>query len=126
VEERASALWTLGVRTGRLSPEAFVALLSTNQARVHGMHPRKGTLTPGADADIVVWDPELQLTMTAGNRHGNVDHSPWEGFEATGAPASVYRRGELAYQDGEVVAGPGSGRFIQRRFHQPGAGPAVR
>ena len=126
VEERASALWTLGVRTGRLSPEAFVALLSTNQARVHGMHPRKGTLTPGADADVVVWDPELELTMSQANRHGNVDHTPWEGFQATGAPAAVYRRGELAYADGEIKAGPGSGRFIERRFHQPGAGPAVR
>src|SRR4028119_1543969 len=72
-EERAMTLWTLGVTEGKLSENQFVAVLSTNQARIYGAYPRKGTLAPGADADIVLWDPELSTTATVENRHGNVD-----------------------------------------------------
>ncbi len=115
-EERAMALWTLGVREGKLSENQFVAVLSTNQARIYGAYPRKGTLAPGADADVVLWDPELSTTATAANRHGNVDYTPYEGMSFTGGPASVYVRGSLVYRDGEVVGERGSGRFIERRF----------
>ena len=69
-EERAMALWTLGVREGKLSESQFGAVLSTNQARIYGMYPKKGALVPGADADIVLWDPDLSITATAENRHG--------------------------------------------------------
>ena len=116
VEERAMALWTLGVREGKLSENQFVAVLSTNQARIYGAYPRKGTLAPGADADVVLWDPELSTTATAANRHGNVDYTPYEGVCFTGGPASVYVRGNLVYKDGEVVGERGSGRFIERSF----------
>jgi dihydropyrimidinase len=126
VEERAEVLWTHGVREGRITENLFVAVLSTNQAKVHGMAGRKGAITPGADADIVVWDPDLSFTATQSNRHGNVDYTPYEGMTFTGAPASVYVRGELAYRDGEVLAEPGSGRFVHRTFAQPAPGPAVR
>jgi dihydropyrimidinase len=119
-------LWTHGVREGWITENLFVAALSTNQARVHGMAGRKGTLAPGADADIVVWDPDLTVTATQSNRHGNVDYTPYEGMTFTGGPAAVYARGELAYRDGEVVAEPGSGRFVHRAFAQPAPGPAVR
>jgi dihydropyrimidinase len=115
-EERAMALWTLGVREGKLSENQFVAVLSTNQARIYGAYPRKGTLAPGADADVVLWDPELSTTATAANRHGNVDYTPYEGMSFTGGPASVYVRGSLVYRDGEVVGERGSGRFIERSF----------
>ncbi|HKH78120.1 MAG TPA: dihydropyrimidinase [Rubrobacteraceae bacterium] len=115
-EERAMALWTLGVREGKLSENQFVAVLSTNQARIYGAYPRKGTLAPGADADVVLWDPELSTTATAENRHGNVDYTPYEGMSFTGGPASVYVRGSLVYRDGEVVGERGSGKFIERRF----------
>jgi dihydropyrimidinase len=115
-EERAMALWTLGVREGKLSENQFVAVLSTNQARIYGAYPRKGTLAPGADADVVLWDPDLSTTATAENRHGNVDYTPYEGMSFTGGPASVYVRGSLVYRDGEVVGERGSGRFIERRF----------
>ena len=100
--------------------------VSTNQARVHGMAGRKGTLAPGADADIVVWDPDMTVTATQSNRHGNVDYTPYEGMTFTGGPAAVYVRGELAYRDGEVIAEPGSGRFVHRTFARPAPGPAVR
>jgi dihydropyrimidinase len=126
VEERSSVLWTHGVREGRITENLFVAALSTNQARVHGMAGRKGTLAPGADADIVVWDPDLEVTATQSNRHGNVDYTPYEGMTFIGGPAAVYVRGELAYRDGEVLAEPGSGRFVHRTFAQPAPGPAVR
>jgi dihydropyrimidinase len=115
-EERAMTLWTLGVREGKLSENQFVAVLSTNQARIYGAYPRKGTLAPGADADIVLWDPELSTTATAGNRHGNVDYTPYEGRTFTGGPAAVYVRGNLVYKDGEVVGERGTGRFVERKF----------
>lgn len=114
VEERPGLLWTHGVRTGRISPETFVAALSTNQAQVHGLLPRKGLIAPGADADLVLWDPEQELTITHANRHNGNDYTPYEGQRLVGGPARVYVRGELAFHDGEVVAPAGSGRFMPR------------
>ena len=115
-EERAMALWTLGVREGRLSENQFIAALSTNQARIYGMYPKKGALVPGADADIVLWDPKFSVTATAENRHGNVDYTPYEGMAFDGGPASVYVRGRLVYRDGEIIGEHGSGRFVERSF----------
>jgi len=115
-EERAMALWTLGVREGQISENQFVAALSTNQARIYGAYPRKGALVPGADADIVLWDPELSITATVENRHGNVDYTPYEGMTFDGGPAAVYVRGNLIYKDGEIVGEHGSGRFVERIF----------
>ena len=126
VEERAAVLWTHGVQAGHITENLMVAVLATNQAKVHGLVGRKGAIVPGADADIVVWDPALTITATQANRHGNVDYTPYEGMTFTGAPAAVYRRGELAYADGEVLAQPGSGQFIRRTFAQPAPGAAVR
>ncbi|MGB3682495.1 MAG: dihydropyrimidinase [Rubrobacteraceae bacterium] len=118
-EERAMALWTLGVREGKLNENQFVAVLSTNQARIYGAYPKKGALVPGADADVVLWDPDLQTTVTAENRHSNVDYTPYEGRSFHGGPASVYVRGNLVYRDGEVVGERGSGRFVERSFTAP-------
>jgi len=115
-EERAMALWTLGVREGRISENQFVAALSTNQARIYGAYPRKGALVPGADADIVLWDPELSIAATAENRHGNADYTPYEGMTFEGGPAAVYVRGNLVYKNGEIVGVHGSGRFVERIF----------
>jgi dihydropyrimidinase len=124
-EERAMALWTLGVQEGRLSENQFVSVLSTNQARIYGAYPRKGALVPGADADVVLWDPGMTATATAENRHGNVDYTPYEGMTFNGGPASVYVRGNLVYRDGEVVGEHGSGRFIERSFSAPALGAKV-
>jgi dihydropyrimidinase len=125
-EERAQVLWTHGVATGRITENLMVAVLATNQAKIHGMAGRKGALVPGADADIVVWDPDQTTTVTAANRHGALDYTPYEGMSFTGGPASVYVRGALAYRDGEVLAQAGSGRFVHRAFRRPAPGPAVR
>ena len=119
-------LWTHGVREGRITENLFVAALSTNQAQVHGMAGRKGAIAPGADADLVVWDPDLKLTATQSNRHGNVDYTPYEGMTFIGGAGAVYLRGELAYRDGEVLSEPGTGRFVHRTFAQPAPAAAVR
>jgi dihydropyrimidinase len=126
IENRLHMLWNFGVREGRISPNRFVELTSTNVAKLFGLYPRKGTIAPGADADIVVWDPDLTVTATQANRHGNVDYTPYEGMTFHGGPAQVYIRGALAFRDGEVIAEAGSGRFIHRTFAQPAPGPAVR
>src|SRR5918993_276329 len=115
-EERAMALWTLGVREGRLTENQFVAVLSTSQARIYGAYSRKGALVPGADADIVLWDPALSITAAVENRHGDVDYTPYEGMTFEGGPTAVYVRGNLVYRDGEVVGERGSGRFVERSF----------
>ena len=125
-EERAMVLWTHGVGAGRITENAMVAALATNQARVHGMAGRKGAIVPGADADLVLWDPDLQITATAANRHGAADHTPFEGMAFRGAPRAVYLRGTLAYADGEVLSPAGAGEFVRRAFVQPAPGPAVR
>jgi dihydropyrimidinase len=124
-EERAQVLWTHGVVPGRITENLMVAVLASNQAKVHGMVGRKGTIAPGADADIVVWDPDLTTTVTQANRHGALDYTPYDGMRFTGGPASVYVRGALAYRDGEVLSEPGSGRFVHRSFRHPAVGAAV-
>jgi dihydropyrimidinase len=90
------------------------------------MRHRKGVIAAGMDADVVVWDADLETTATQANRHGNVDYTPFEGMSFTGGPASVYIRGKLAFKDGEVVAPAGSGQFVERRYETPAPGPAVR
>ena len=126
LEERSAVLWTHGVREGRVSENLMVAVLATNQAKVHGMAGKKGVIAAGADADLVIWDPDLEITATQANRHGNVDYTPYEGMTFTGSPAQVYLRGALAYADGEVLSEPGNGRFVHRTFAQPAPGPAIR
>ena len=121
-------LWTHGVREGRISENLMVAVLSTNQAKVHG-HGRaaRACIAPGADADIVVWDPDLTITATQANRHGNVDYTPYEGMTFTGAPAAVYRarRARLPRRRG-ARASPAPGSSSTARSRSPRPGPAVR
>lgn len=115
IEERAAVLWTLGVGAGRLSENDFVRLVSTGPARVYGLHPRKGSLLPGADADVVLWDPTATTTVAAANRHGALDHTPYEGMTLTGTSMAVYLRGSEAFREGSVLAPPGSGRHLRRQ-----------
>lgn len=115
METRLSALYTYGVQTGRISLPKLVALLSTNPAKVFGMAPRKGALTPGADADVVILDPDVSRTISAAVLHSPVDWSPFDGEILTGVPVQVYRRGELVVDRDECLAAPGSGLFLSRR-----------
>src|SRR5919201_982508 len=114
IENRLHMLWNFGVRAGRFDVNRFVQLVSTNPAKYFGMYPRKGTIAPGSDADIVIWDPEKKLTLSASTHHSNVDYNLFEGTEVTGAPEVVLVRGQLIVENDELVAQPGAGQFVKR------------
>jgi dihydropyrimidinase len=114
IEDRLNMLHHFGVRTGRLSLNRLVQLVSTNPARTFGLYPRKGTIAIGSDADIVVFNPERKLTLSAASHHSNVDYNLYEGTEVQGAPETVLVRGQLIIEDRRLVADPGAGRFVRR------------
>src|SRR5256886_16251963 len=107
-------LYTFGVRTGRLTLNRFVELTSTSVAKLFGLYRRKGTIAPGSDADIVVWDPEKKLTISASTHHSNVNYNLFEGTEVTGAPEAVLVRGQVIVENDELRAQPGAGQFVKR------------
>ena len=115
VETRLHLLWE-GVREGRISMNRFVEITSTAPAKIFGMYPRKGSIAVGADADVVVWDPEKKFTLSVETLHMRVDYSPFEGRQVIGAPAAVLSRGELIIQDDQWVAKQkqGRGQFVKR------------
>ena len=119
VEDRMSVLWHHGVRTGRLTPSEFVAVTSTNAAKIFNIHPKKGSLSPGADADIVVWDPERTRTLSKETHHQNVDFNIYEGMEVTGAAAVTLSRGRVLYADGQLKTERGTGRYVDRPCFPP-------
>jgi dihydropyrimidinase len=114
IENRLHMLWTFGVSTGRITPNRFVELVSTNIAKLFGLYPRKGTIAPGSDADIVVWDPEKTLTISAKTHHTNINYNLFEGTEVTGAPEVVLVRGQVIIENDELVGKPGDGQFVKR------------
>src|SRR5438876_8736699 len=114
IETRMSLVYDGGVRTGRISLNRFVELTSTSPAKIFGLFPRKGTIAPGSDADIVVFDPNRAVTLAARTLHMNVDYNPYEGRQVTGATDTVLSRGRLVIEDGKFVGRPGEGSFLQR------------
>ena len=114
IENRLHMLHHLGVRGGRITLNRFVELTSTNVAKRFGLYPRKGTIAVGSDADVVVWDPDKQLTISASTHHSNVNYSLFEGTEVRGAPEVVFVRGQVIVENDELVADPGAGRFVKR------------
>ncbi len=109
---RLPIVWHEGVTKGRITPSDFVRLVSTRPAEIFGLHPRKGSLMPGADADIVLWDPAKRMTITNSLMQQAIDYTPYEGMEVTGWPVATVLRGQVAMQDGLVQAEPGSGRYL--------------
>lgn len=105
-------LYSEGVRKGRITLERLVQVLCENPARIFGLAPKKGALVPGADADLVVFDPEARHTISWRTQHTKSDYSLLEGRECVGRPTLVMQRGEVLVQDGEVRAKPGRGRFL--------------
>src|SRR5262249_48606103 len=111
VETRLPLLFSEGVNQGRISLQQFVALSSTNAARIYGLHPRKGTIAVGADADIVLWDPKRRVSLANSMLHHNCDYTPYEGRELTGYRGVTVSRGEVGMGEGRMSGWAGRGRF---------------
>ena len=109
-----SVLWHHGVRTGRLTPSEFVAATSTNAAKIFNIYPKKGAIAVGSHADIVVWDPNSSRTISADTHHQQIDFNIYEGMEGTGVAAVTLRRGQVVYQNGELMVTKGAGKHIHR------------
>ena len=107
-------LWTTGVGSGRLTMNQFVALTSTNPARIFGLYPQKGALQVGSDADIVIWDPDRKLTYGTAHSHHRTDYNLYEGWELTGFPEKVFLRGKLIVDRDRWLGQAGMGRYLAR------------
>ena len=114
-----SVLWHHGVRTGKISPNDFVRVTSTNSAQIFNVYPRKGSLSVGADADIVIWDPEATRTISAKTHHQNIDYNIYEGMEVTGIPTITLSRGEVVWRDGQLHTVRGAGQYLNRPCFAP-------
>jgi dihydropyrimidinase len=114
IGSRLAILFSEGVAKGRIDAATFVRLTATNPARLFGLYPQKGTIAPGSDADLVLWDPSRLTTITNAVLQHVIDYTPYEGLEVTGWPVATIRRGEVVMQDGVVRAEPGTGRFLPR------------
>ncbi|MGR3552041.1 dihydropyrimidinase [Paracoccus sp. (in: a-proteobacteria)] len=114
LEDRMPMLWTHGVGTGRLTPNEFVAATSTNSAKILGMYPKKGAVLVGSDADLVVWDPEAEKTISAGSQQSAIDYNVFEGHKVKGLPRYTITRGVVAVTEGKLDSREGHGEFVAR------------
>lgn len=118
IEDRMPVMYHNGVNGGRISLNRFVALTSTNVAKAMGMYPKKGTISVGSDADIVIWDPKKKHTISAKTHHMNVDYNAYEGMEVEGMPVQTIIRGTTVVKDGELCVEKGFGQFVKRKGPQ--------
>ena len=114
LEDRMAVMWHHGVNGGRFSPNRFVEITSTNPAKIFGLYPRKGALAIGADADIVIWDPEKVHTISATTHHQNTDYNVYEGMEVQGYPDKVLLRGKVIVDGDQWLGERGAGRYLRR------------
>ena len=114
IETRMPLLFSEGVRKGRLSLNQFVALTSTNAAKIYGLHPRKGTIAIGSDADIAIWDPNWERVISTAILHDNMDYTPYDGMEITGWPRTVINQGRVVVYNETLKVERGSGSFLER------------
>lgn len=114
VEDRMPVMWTEGVVKGRITANQFVALNCTNPAKIFGMYPRKGTILPGSDADIVIWDPDRKVNYGVAMSHQRTDYNLFEGWDLVGYPEKVFLRGQLIVDGDEWLGKPGGGQFVKR------------
>jgi dihydropyrimidinase len=114
VETRLPILFSEGVMKGRMTLNDFVAFTATNHAKMYGLHPRKGTIAIGADADIAIWDPQRHVKITAGDLHHGADYTPYEGFEVTGWPVATIVRGQVVVDHGNLTGSLGHGAYCKR------------
>src|ERR1700704_1423627 len=113
LEVRTALLFSEGVGKGRIDLPKFVALTATNAAKLYGLHPRKGTIAVGADADLAIWDPVKEITIRQSMIHDAMDYTPYEGKTIKGWPITTLVRGEVVAEAGEFVGGAGKGRFLK-------------
>jgi dihydropyrimidinase len=123
IETRMPLLYSKGVVEGRITLNEFVALTSTNHAKIYGLYPRKGSIAPGFDADIVLWDPQRKETIRQELMHHGADYTPYEGITVTGWPVATILRGKLVAEEGRILGEPGDGVFLKREL-SPYAVPA--
>jgi dihydropyrimidinase len=114
LEDRLPVLWTKGVRTGRLTMNEFVAVTSSNIAKILNIYPRKGAIAVGSDADIVVFDPKKKKTISAKKQMSVIDYNVFEGVKVTGLPRFTLSRGDVVFADDKVQAEDGRGQFVER------------
>ena len=114
LEDRVTMLWTKGVCTGKLDIHRFVDCASTQTAKIFGLFPRKGTVSVGADADVVIWDAKYRGKISARTHHMNIDYSAYEGETIRGRPAQVLVRGATVAENGRFTGELGHGQFLQR------------
>lgn len=114
LEDRMPMLWTQGVNTGRMTPNEFVAVTSTNIAKILNLYPRKGAVLVGADADLVVWDPEAEKTIAADIQQSAIDYNVFEGQKVRGLPRYTLTRGVVAVTEGKLNSREGHGKFVAR------------
>jgi dihydropyrimidinase len=120
VEHRMSLIYNGGVVSGKIDVNRFVEITSTNAARIFGLFPRKGTIAVGSDGDIVIFDPNEEMTISAKTHHMNVDYSAYEGMKVRGVTKTVLSRGNVVIDEGKYVGKPGMGQFLKRgEFNSP-------
>jgi dihydropyrimidinase len=119
IETRIPLLFSEGVSKNRISITKFVEVVSTNPAKLAGLYPKKGTLAIGSDADILIIDPEKEVTLKNDMLHGKTDYTAYEGWQLKGYPVMTISRGQILVQDGELVAKPGVGQFLYRDKFKP-------
>ena len=116
IETRLQILWSKGVVEGRITMNDFVALTSTNHAKMYGLYPKKGSIAVGFDADIVLWDPNRKEVIRQEILHHGADYTPYEGIAVTGWPVSTILRGKVVAEEGKILGEPGDGAFLKRDF----------
>ena len=119
IENRLEVLWHHGVSTGKLTMNEFVRVTSTNAAQIFNIYPRKGSISQGADADIVVWDPEASKTISTKTDHQNIDFNIFEGMTVKGCASHTISQGNVVYANGELDVERGAGRYIDRPAFAP-------